>query len=181
MNTLYWVCLIVGALYSIISLVFGGLLDGLDFDFDFDFDFGALTLPLKPFTIMMFATVFGGAGLVALQLMAPLLTLLVSIPVGLLVAGGLHHLLFVRLRRFEIEAPSEQDAIMQRAQVVESIPADGYGKISFTIDGNTLSGTAREKRPTGGIRKGRNVYIVDYKDNVYYVAEDVEFLPQGPA
>lgn len=174
MFNLYLICLIVGGLYAVISLVANGVLDGLDFDFELDFDLGSLSLPIKPFTVMAFAAVFGGAGLISLNMLPPLLSLIPSILCGVAVSGLLYYVFFVKLRRYETETASEMDSIMRRAEVVESIPPGGYGKISYVIDGNTLSGAAMEKAPGKGIGKGRNVYILDVKDNVYYVCEDLE-------
>ena len=179
LRNIYIVCLTVGGLYALLSVVFGNLLD-LDFDFDFDFDFdldfdlGAFLLPIKPFTIMVFLAVFGGTGLIAQYYLSPAMSLIPAIPAGLLVSGGLYHLIYVKLRKYETRADSEADAIMQRAEVVERIMPGGYGKISYVINGNTISGAAKEKKPGGGIAKGRKVYIVDTHDNVYYVCEDLE-------
>lgn len=179
MHTLYLVCLILGGAYSVISLLGQGLFDGFDFfdldlDFDFDFDFNFILLPLKPFTIMVFVTVFGGVGLIALNYLPPMLTLLPAIPSGIGVSGLLYYLVYVKLRRFETTTASEGDALFKRADVVERIPAGGYGKISYVMDNNILSGAAREYRPGLGIPKGVHVYILDVKDNVYYVSEDLD-------
>lgn len=174
LHNIYLVCLLVGGIYAVISILFNGILDGLDFDFDFDFDFGSLSLPLKPFTIMTFAAVFGGTGLIALNYLPPLFTLIPAVLLGLLISAWLYYLIYVKLRRYEKETPSESDAIMKRAEVVERIPPGGYGKISYVIDGNTLSGAAKEKTPGQGIDKGRQVYILDIAENVYLVCEDLE-------
>lgn len=171
---IYLICLLVGGIYAVISIVANGILDGLDFDLDFDFDFGSLSLPLKPFTIMTFAAVFGGTGLIALNYLPPLLTLIPAVVLGLIISGALYYLIYVKLRRYETETSSELDAIMKRAEVVERIPPGGYGKISYVIDGNTLSGAAKEKSPGMGIDKGRQVYILDIHENVYLVCEDLE-------
>lgn len=173
---IYLVCLLVGGIYAVISILFNGILDGLDFDFDFeiDFDFGALALPLKPFTIMTFAAVFGGVGLISLNYLPPLLTLIPAVLIALIISGVLYYLVYVKLRRYETETARESDAIMKRAEVVVRIPPGGYGKISYVIDGNTLSGAAKEKVPGQGIDSGRQVYILDIHENVYLVCEDLE-------
>lgn len=181
LETIYMVCLLVGGIYAVISFVTNGLLDGLDFDFDFDFDIGGFGLPLKPFTIMVFAAVFGGTGLIALNFMPPLLTLLPAVLLGAVVALGMYYLLYVKLRRYETEAPTQEQALMKRAEVVERIPPGGYGKISYVLDGNILSGAAREKAPGQGVAKGRQVYILDIQDNVYLVCEDLEVYIKNKA
>lgn len=172
LQNIYIVCLTVGALYTLLSLIFGQL---LDFDFDFDFDLGALMLPIKPFTIMTFLAVFGGMGLIMQNYLPAAFSLLPAIPTGLGVSWLLHHFVYAKLKKYESRAPKEEDSIMQRAEVVERIAPGGYGKISFVVNGNTLSGAAREKHPANGIGKGKKVYIVDYADNTYFVCEDLEF------
>jgi len=183
MFNVYLVCLIVGALLSVISLLsssIGGLDLDFDLDLDMDFDMGGVALPLKPTTILVFVTVFGGAGMISLNYCPPLLSLIPAVLAGLLVAAAVHYLLYVKLKRYETEAPRENDAIMKRAQVVERIPPGGYGKISYVMDGNTLSGAAKEKTSGEGIEKGRHVYILDRRDNVYYVCEHLElYLKQS--
>ena len=169
LQTIYIVSLTVGGLYALLSSVFGNLLD-----LDFDFDFGVVLLPFKPFTLMAFAAVFGGVGLIALSYMPPLMTLLPAIPSGAAVSGGLYYLLFVKLRKLETRTPSVDDALMQRAEVTERIRPGGYGRISYVLGGNTLSGAAKEKIPGGGIDKGRKVYILEVCENTYFVCEDLE-------
>lgn len=172
LRNVYIVCLTVGGLYAVLSAVFGNLLD-FDFDFDFGFDVD-LALPIKPFTVMVFLAVTGGVGLIVWDSMRPALTLLPAVPSGIAAAAALYRLVYVKLQGYESFVSSEEDAVMQRAQVVERIAPGGYGKVSYVINGNTVSGAAREKHPGDGIPKGRNVYIVEVRDNTYYVCEDLE-------
>lgn len=168
---IYWICLIVGGLYGGISLLLSNIVDGLDIDLDM----GDFSLPLKPFTLMVFATVFGGAGLIGLHFWdAAWLSILVAATAGALIAYALYHLVYVRLQKYEKLTSTEEDALMEKAVVVERILPSGYGKISYVMDGNTLSGPAREMNPGSGISKGKTVYILDIKDNVYYVCDSLE-------
>ncbi|MDR1194146.1 MAG: hypothetical protein LBK98_08305 [Peptococcaceae bacterium] len=179
MHTVYAACLLVGVLFSALSLLAGNLLSGLDFDFDFDFDldFGlGAALPLKPFTCIAFIAVFGGAGLILETLLPPLFCLLFSIVAGLAASAILYRFVYLKLKSFETTAPREEDALMLRAWVVETIPPGGFGKISYTLEGNILSGAAKERKPGQGIAKGSEVFIVLIQDNIYYVYEDLQFL-----
>lgn len=181
LKTFYIICLTVGGLYSMLSFIFSNMLNldfdfDIDFDFDFDFDLSSILMPLKPFTVMVFAAVFGGVGLISLNYMSPPATLIPSIPLGIAVSGGMYYLVYVKLRGYETLTASEGDAVMQRAEVVERIMPGGYGRISYVINGNTLSGVAKEKKPGGGIDKGRKVYIMEVRDNTYFVSEDLEFI-----
>ncbi len=183
MHTVYMVCLLVGVLFSLLSLLAGNLLDGLDFDFDFDsdfdfdFDFGlGAILPLKPFTLMAFAAVFGGAGLIFETLLPPLICLLLSAVAGLAVSALLYRFVYLKLKSYETNVPREEDALLLRAQVVETIAPGGFGKISYTLEGNILSGTAKERKPGPGIARGAEVFIVSIQDNIHYVCEDLQFF-----
>jgi membrane protein implicated in regulation of membrane protease activity len=181
MHTIYMVCLLVGVAFSLLSLLAGNLLDGLDFDLDFDFDFGfdfglGAILPLKPFTVMAFIAVFGGAGLILETLLAPLFCLLLSSAAGFAVAAALYRFVYLKLKSFETTAPREADALLLRARVVEAIPPGGFGKISYTLEGNILSGAAKERKPGPGIAKGAEVFIVLIQDNIHYVCEDLQFF-----
>jgi len=179
MHAVFLTCLIIGGLYSVVSLVLSGL-GGLDFDLDFDFDIdldfdlGDLTLPIKPFTVMVFLTVFGGVGLILEPLLPGFWAILPAVILGLAASWALYTLVYVKLMGYEAIAPSEEDAIMTRAEVVERIMPGGYGKISFLLGDTTLSGAAKEIKPGDGVAKGAKVYILEVKDNVYYVVEDLE-------
>ncbi len=181
MHTVYMVCLLVGALFSLLSLLAGNLLDGLDFDFDFDFDIdfdfglGAI-LPFKPFTLMAFAAVFGGAGLILEAFLPPVFCLLLSVLAGLAASAILYRFVYLKLRSYETTVPREEDALLLRAQVVEAIAPGGFGKISYTLEGNILSGRAKERKPGPGIAKGAEVFIVSIQDNIHYVCEDLQIF-----
>lgn len=65
LQLVYTVALALGVLLPALSLLLGGLADGLDFDFDLDLDglpVGVL-LPLKPMCVLLFLLIFGGLGL----------------------------------------------------------------------------------------------------------------------
>ena len=65
LQMVYTVSFILGIVLPALSLLLGGLADGLDFDFDFDLDglpVGVL-LPLKPMCLLLFLLIFGGLGL----------------------------------------------------------------------------------------------------------------------
>lgn len=69
----YTVALGLGIVLPALSLVLGGLADGLDFDFDLDLDglpFGVL-LPLKPMCVLLFLLIFGGLGLLLYGRISP--------------------------------------------------------------------------------------------------------------
>ena len=175
MNSMYLTCLIIGGVYSVVSLLFSGILDGIDFDAEIDFDFGSVNLPIKPFTLMVFVTVFGGAGLIAVNLMPHPWTLIPAVLLGAGLSALLYYLVYGKLLKMETLAASEEDAIMKKADVAEKIMPGGFGKISFVINGNIISGAAKEIKAGGGIEKGARVYILDVRDNVYYVGEDLDF------
>lgn len=173
LRNIYTVCLTAGGLLTLLTFLFGNLLD-FDFDFDFDFDLPSFVLPLKPITIVAFVAVFGGVGLITHDYVSPPLSAGIALIAAAAVSLLIYYLVYVKLRKYEAFALSEEDTYMTRAEVVERIAPGGYGKISFVLNGNTISGAAMEQKSGGGIDKGKHVFIVDNRDNIYFVCEDLE-------
>ncbi len=165
MITMYSVCLLIGIFYSVASFILNDLFTALHFDTDFDI----FSLPLKPFTIMTFVTVFGATGLITLQFIPPIFTLVPAIFLGYVFARLLYNFVYLKLKSYETETSKERDALSLEAEVVEKILPGSFGKISYIMDGNTLSAPAKEQVSGNGIAKGTKVTIVDMKDNVCYV------------
>ena len=61
MLNLYWGVFVAGIAFAILSLVFNFVGDFLNFEFTA----GDIFLPVKPFFILIFMTVFGGVGIIA--------------------------------------------------------------------------------------------------------------------
>ena len=165
---LYWGLFIAGIVFSVLSLIFSGLGDIMNLDFDV----GDIHLPFRPFFILIFLTVFSGAGIIATMFIGQILALIPAVAAGLFIAKPLDYLISVRLKLFETYTASDKDAVGMKATVIEKIYAGGYGRVSFVINGNTLSGAAKEYGKSGnGFPQGAIVTIVEVAGGVYYVAD----------
>lgn len=176
-SKLYLVCLIVGGLFSAVSLLVNGLLDGLDFDMDFDL----LSLPLKPFTIMTFITVFGGVGLITEQWLWSWMTLPIAAACAFAASKLIYDLVYLKLRSYETPLKGPEAAIGLRAEVTESIRPESTGKISYRVDGNLLTAPARLWRQGPPIVKGSTVQIKEIEKHIFFVTDKIDLDEAVPA
>lgn len=192
---IYLFCLAVGVIYTIITTLMHGVVSvadiGADADFDLDADLdidadfdvdgdgididighSSLFLPIKPFTIMIFLTVFGGSGIILTQFLWSYITLPIALVMAYLASFLSYKLIYLKLVRVQTIAKRADAAIGNEAKVIERIPEGGIGRISYKVDGNILSGAAKELHSyTGGFPKDTKVFIHEIKDNIYYVAD----------
>jgi len=166
----YWGVFLAGIAFAVLSFIFDFIGDTLNFEFTA----GNIFLPLKPFFILIFITVFGGVGIIATYFVGPWLAMAPAGVMGFIIARPIDHLLTVRLRTYETKTPSEQDTIGVKATVIETIAAGGIGRISFILNDSIVTGSARDHNPHGnGFPKNTIVTIVKEKGNIYYVADQV--------
>lgn len=137
MGTLFWICLITGALYALFSLLFGDLLgDAL----------GGIDLPgfdlFKPVILAAAVTLFGGAGimLVRYSSFAPVAVVLLALLIA--VVGGMF-VFFVYVKPMENSEVSTsysiQEMIGRIGEVTIPVPQVGYGEVMIKLTGgNTL-------------------------------------------
>lgn len=163
MLELYWICLVVGALFALVTLVFG---QALDLDGLLDIEGGDF---LNTTTIAAFVICFGGAGV----LLATYSTLGVAAVLAIgggaaLVGATAIQFLYVRpMQRAERSvAFSVKELVGQTAQVTIPIPAEGYGEVMLQIGGGNVCQIARSgdgnQIPTGA----RVVVIESVPDSV---------------
>jgi len=173
MLSVYDLCFKVGVLFTIVTFVLGQFFDFMDFDGDITMDgdiSGIAVSPLKPVIITAYITVFGGVGIMALNKgLSQIITLLLAITIAFVVATLLFKLVIVPLHKAQsTSAISQETLIGHQAKVDVGMKDHSYGKISYTIGGNSY--TAPAKAADGEeILKGEVVKIVSIKDNTYYV------------
>lgn len=175
MELLFEVCFFTGIGLTLLSVLLGQFfdvfgVDGLDIG-DIGIDVG---LPLSPMVYVLFATVFGGMGLILLRVCPwlPIIGIvLISLLVGVLIAIGFYKGIILPLRKAQnTSAPAQEELIGVLAKVQESIPENGYGEISYVVNGNSFIAPA--KTTDGhGISKGTEVSICWIEQYVFYVAE----------
>lgn len=189
MLTLFQICFYTGVLYTVISFLLGQLLDFAGFggdldaggDMDIDVD-GGIDLdgdlsgvpvsPLKPITIAAFVTVFGGLGMILLRSSyGPLLSAAVAAASALLVSYILYRFIIVPLHRAQNTSAVSQAALIGSLAYATLLMEEGkFGKIRYTVEGNTYSAPAKSVDGKM-IVKGAPVVIIDIKKNTFYVKE----------
>ena len=161
MLEIYWGCLIAGALFALLAVLFGDLIGH------------ALHLHvLEPVTVVGGIAVFGGAGVLFTEYTAlttttsAILSALLAIAMSLLV-----FFLYVRPMKNSENSTvfSIQDLSGRIAEVIVPIPATGYGEVILKIGaGNTNQIAASFNLEE--IQAGTRVVIVEVKDDTLYVA-----------
>ena len=176
MLTVFQVCFWVGvgmtALNAFLGLVFGVVDFGLDIDFDFDihldFDIG-LFFPLSPALFFLWPLVFGGTGQIFVGILSAFWPLLPAFLIAFAVSSAINILVVRPLKRLSSkESATNSDFVGINAVVADKIFKDGYGKIHFVFDGNTISGPAKTS-DGGEVPSGTEVAIMAVEGSVYVV------------
>lgn len=163
MLTLFWICFLIGIGYVFLLLIVGEIFQGL-----FSFD-----LPmLQPITIIGALTLFGASGILAMQIyqLAPLNTLLIASGVAIL-SFILLYVLFVRTTDTAESSTGfqYQDLIGKKAEVITSIPSNGYGEILLVTSGGRTAQIAASE-DGNSIPQGTQVEVQKVQDQVFYVS-----------
>lgn len=170
----FQVCFFVGFGLILLSFVCGTLLggfgiDGLDFDFDlFGFD---LMLPLSPITVLLFFTIFGGSGWIFYEFskISAVFIFLLALIAGVAVVILFTRFIMVPLKKAQnTSAPDKDELIGVPAKVTETIYENGFGEITYIVNGNSF--VAPAKSTTGEeIKKGSDIAICWIEDHIFYV------------
>lgn len=186
MDTVFTVCMVIGFVIPLITLVFGslfdGVLDGLSWldsitsvDLDFGIDFGDFDICFLPFSVQSICAgllVFGAAGKVLEGgVLATAAVIAIAVVFGYVVAV-LVQTLIRRLKRVENTTYSTDELLLYDAKVVNTIVKGGFGSISITTnDGITTNYPAKAEDPDIVIRQNSLVNVVEFQNNVAIVAE----------
>jgi membrane protein implicated in regulation of membrane protease activity len=190
MITIYGYIFWFGVIYAVFSFFLGqftgGSVDGMDgVEIDVgsadvgDAGFESSTVsggsdytvsPFKPIVIATFCIVFGGTGMTALRLNLNIwLVFFVSIGVGVMIAMALYKFIVAPLYRAQnTSAATRKDLLGLKALVTSPVYQDGFGTISYRINGNIYNGPA--KSYTGeAIEQGVNTTIVGFEGRAFVV------------
>ena len=174
MRVLYYVFFCIGVVYTLISLVLGGVFDGLDIGGEGAFD-GFLS-GLKPILIISFATVFGGIGLLTIDSWVWYFSLGISAGSALLISYTINKYVVKPLYRAQnTSSPKREELIGNRGTVVNAIPENSFGSISYCYKGNTFTSAAKSLKGER-IEQGREIFIVKIENEVFYVKEKNSLL-----
>ncbi|MDF2671879.1 MAG: hypothetical protein K0R09_144 [Clostridiales bacterium] len=169
----FQICFLTGTAYTVISFLIGQLFDFVDIDGDVDFDgdvTGVNVSPLKPIVIVAFTTVFGGIGIISINLgLASLVALAIAICSGLFIAFVIYKYIVVPLYKAQnTSAASQTELIGHKAKMRLGTKGDSFGRISYVINDNTY--TAPAKSLDGKeINIDEDVIIVEIRKNVFFV------------
>lgn len=128
--------------------------------------------PLKPIVLASFVTVFGGIGMICIGkgLMTAVATVVAALS-GLLVSGILYRFIVVPLYMAQnTSAVSQKELVGDMAKTTLAINGSSFGRISYTVNGNTYSAPAKSASGED-IKRGASVVIINIKNNVFYVRE----------
>lgn len=175
MEFVFQVCFFTGIGLTLVSVILGHFFDIVGVD---GLDLGHISLdigiPLSPMVYVLFATVFGGMGLILLRV-CPWIPVAGIVVISFLVAAiisiGFFKGIIVPLKKAQnTSAPAQEELIGVLAKVQESIPAQGYGEIAYVVNGNSFIAPAKT---TDGheIKKGTEVSICWIEQYVFYVTE----------
>lgn len=143
----YAVALGLGIVLPALSLLLGGLTDGLDFDFDLDLDglpFGVL-LPLRPMCVLLFLLIFGGLGLLLFGRISPEGSLVVSSTGGYAAAIALNQFVLRPLKASSGQAVAAKasDLVGCTGRVAARIRPGGKGAVQIATSQGIVSYVAQ--------------------------------------
>ena len=198
----YWICLLVGIIYTVASFILGGIADvsghfgdlsgghgGFSHDYgvnghgghgetsgSFNNDGQLIFGPFSPLVISFFLTIFGAAGIVlSRMLLAPVL---LSLPAAVAAAVALAWLLIVLGNRLfgnmHVSSEIRQHTLIgTEAEVTVAIPESSIGEIAYVAMGSRNVAPARSE-DLAPIPRFATVRIARIVGNIFFVRLVVE-------
>lgn len=169
MLSLYGYCFWGGLLLALLAGGVNALFHFLHMDLHFDAG-GGSPFPLKAVTIGAFCIVFGSVGLMRQTLgLSGDGAAAAALLAGLGAAAAMYRFVVVPLYRMENTSTHTHDQVIgQKGRIVSAVLEDGFGTLSYCINGNTLSAPAREERGRR-VEQGQAVVIARVEGNVFFV------------
>ncbi len=176
----YFLCLLAGLIWAVISLVLAGGFGGDsatdihtgESGIDHGDVSGEITFsPLSPTVIAVFITAFGAGGIVATEGLkwGPLAAMGLACGSGALIAGVVYEVLNAVYKRTQGSSEaSSSEIIGVTAEVLTPISEGGTGEIAYVVRGTRYTGAARSIDNIG-IGKNRLVRIVRVAGSTIYV------------
>ncbi|WPP42579.1 protease [Paenibacillus hunanensis] len=168
METLYWTCLIIGAVYALFSLVFGDWLGDV---------LGGLELPgvdfLKPIVLAGTVTVFGGAGIILdkYTTLSTSLVLVLSLAAGILGALLVFFAYIKPMEHSEVSTGySIRELVGKIGEITIPVPETGYGEVMVRLSGGNVVHIASSFDHCS-IAAGSRVVIIEEQEGILAVAE----------
>jgi membrane protein implicated in regulation of membrane protease activity len=178
---IYAICLVVGLVFALVSVVAGHFFGGHDAHVAGSgghaeagadsSDMPGMSI-FSPTVMASFVTAFGGFGLIFSQFQ-PTSKTVVSAPLSvfcaLLVAGGLYKLLSVVFRHTQSSSESHVAKLVGTvANVITPIAENGVGEIAYVVGGSRYTAAARAEKGMA-VASGQAVKITRVVGTQFYV------------
>ena len=165
MPNLFVIALGIGAGFVLISFLIGEFSGEIECDSTLSF--------IKPSVISTFLIMFGITGILLGQWQRlpgnNMVNYGIAFFVGFVASLALNKFILIPLRRLEnTSAADRQMLIGKEAQVIEGIPQGGFGKITFSINGNKHNAPAKAEDGSG-IERHQTVEIIYIEKSTYFV------------
>lgn len=168
MLDLYWTCLIGGALFAVVTVIFGdvigGALDGLFDALSFDGVF-------HPLTIVGGITMFGGAGLMLEKYTSlhRIHVLILALAIAVFLSVLLYFFYVRPMARAENSSGySMGELVGTIGEVTVAIPQEGFGEVTLQAGFGHANHIASSYEGVA-IADHRKVVVVEVKDGTLYV------------
>jgi hypothetical protein len=168
---IYFLCFIIGLIYSIITGLTSHLFGGHGADVHMDVGTDLPISPLSPTVIATFLTGFGGGGLLANSYFQLSLGkgAVVALLTGFLLSAGTFGVLTLLFKNTQAGSEYTIDDMVGRVvQIITPIPENGTGEVAVIAKGTRIIGPARSIDDKA-ISRNTPVEIVRVVANVYYV------------
>ena len=174
MERIFMICLAVGVLIPLLSLVFGFIdmsvdfisLDLFDFDFgDFDIDF----LPLSGNSICMGLVIFGSVGWTLTNFIDSKTFVIIVALISAYIASVIMQSIIRWLKRYSFEPKDMTDAVGKTGVVVNAIMSDGYGSVRINMGQDSAIVMPALSKDGAGIEQDAIVEILEINNHVVVV------------
>lgn len=166
----YWICLISGVLFAVVTIVFGDILGDIFGGF-----FDALSVDhldfLQPMVLVGGITVFGGSGIMLSQYtpLEPFPTAIVSLMTSIAVSFLVFFSYVKPMKNSENSTGfSIKDLVGKIGEVTIPIPVGGYGEVVVKV-GAGITNQIAANLDQVEISAGEKVVVGETKDGVLYV------------
>ena len=163
MSTVFFVAFGIGAGFVLISFLIGEFSGEIETESSLSF--------IKPSVMSTFLVVFGIVGIL-LEITGVLFSLLnlgIAFFAGFITSLALNKFILIPLRKLEnTSAADRQMLVGKEAQVIEKIPQGGFGKITFSINGNKHNAPAKSE-DGNQIERHASVEIIYIEKSTYFV------------
>lgn len=174
-RSLFIVCMGIGFVVPLLSVLFGGISSLFDLDFDIDFDTNPVTMffPTSPMCLFAALLVFGGTGLLLAEYtnLSEGGVLSLAILCGYIVSVLLNRILVVPLKNSKADACSEDNLVNTTGEVISDIRSGELGQISIKTNTGNITFLAKSNSL---LEVGTEIVIVDicHNDNTTVVIVD---------